>query len=126
LSSLFSRLHYRGGEWYLHLGYRTEKPEQEATTQNGTVLGVDLGVNQITVTSTARSFSAGRLNHARREFEKTRGDLQECGTQSAHRTIQQVSGQEDEYVKHVLHSVASGIVEEALEYGCDGYHLRET
>ena len=115
-----STLQYRDNEWYLHLGYRKEKPDTEAPTQNGTVLGVDLGVNQIAVTSTARFFSAGTLNHARREFEKTRGDLQECGTQSAHRTLQQLSGREDEYVKHVLHSVASGIVEEALEYDCDG------
>ena len=115
-----STLHHRDGEWYLHLGYRKEKPDTEVTTQNGTVLGVDLGVNQIAVTSTARFFTAGKLNHIRREFEKTRGNLQECGTQSAHRTLQQVSGREDEYVKHVLHTVASGIVDEALEYGCDG------
>ena len=52
--------------------------------------------------------------------EKTRGELQEAGTQSAHRTLQQMSGREDEYVKHVLHSVANGIIEEALEHGCDG------
>ena len=117
-----STLHYENGEWYLHLGYRKEKPDDPigSTTQNGTVLGVDLGVNQIAVTSTARFFSAGKLNHARREFEKTRGGLQECGTQSAHRTLQQVSGREDEYVKHVLHSVANGIVEEAIEHNCDG------
>jgi transposase len=59
-----STLHYENGEWYLHLGYRKEKPESErqvgSTTQNGTVLGVDLGVNQIAVTSTARFFSAGK------------------------------------------------------------------
>ena len=115
-----STLHHRDGEWYIHLGYRKEMPDKEAPTQNGTVLGVDLGVTQIAVTSTARFFSAGKLNHVRREFEKTRGDLQKCGTQSAHRTLQQVSGREDEYIKHVLHSVASGIVEEALEYDCDG------
>jgi IS605 OrfB family transposase len=115
-----STLHYRDGDWYLHLGYRKEKPEKEATTQNGTVLGVDLGVNQIAVTSTARFFSAGELNHARREFENTRDNLQKCGTQSAHRTLQEVSGREDEYVKHVLHSVANGIIEEALEHECDG------
>ena len=117
-----STLHYRDGEWYLHLGYRKEKPDDPigSTTQNGTVLGVDLGVNQIAVTSTARFFSAGKLNHARREFKKIRGNLQECGTQSAHRTLQEVSGREDKYVKHILHSVANGIVEEALEHDCNG------
>lgn len=111
-----STLHYRGGEWYLHLGFR--KPASDDTTEYGTVLGVDLGVNQIAVTSTARFFSAGELNHKRREYERVRGDLQETGTQNAHRTLQQVSGREDEYVKHVLHSVANGIVAEAREYGC--------
>ncbi len=117
-----STLHYRDGSFYLHLGYRKPKPKQtdESTTENGTVLGVDLGVNQIAVTSTARFFSAGELNHTRREFEKTRSGLQQTGTQSAHRTIEQMSGREDKYVKHVLHSVANGIVEEALQHECDG------
>lgn len=31
-----------------------------------------------------------------------------------------MSGREDRYVKHVLHSVTNGIVEEALEHDCDG------
>ncbi len=115
-----STLHYRDGEWDLHLEYRKEKPDSEAPAQNGTVLGVDLGVTQIAVTSTARFFSAGKLNHARREFERTRGELQERGTQSAHRPLQEVSGREDEYAKHLLHSVTNGIVQEALEHECDG------
>jgi putative transposase len=114
-----STLHHRDGEWYLHLGFRKPKTADEAT-ENGTVLGVDLGVNEIAVTSTARFFSAGELNHKRREFERVRGSLQECGTRNAHRTLEAVSGREDEYVKHVLHSVANGIVEEALRYDCDG------
>ncbi len=119
-----STLHYRDGEWYLHLGFRKPK-RTETTTENGTVLGVDLGVNEIAVTSTARFFSAGELNHRRREFERVRGDLQECGTRNAHRTLENVSGREDEYVKHVLHSVANGIVEEALRYDCDGIVFEE-
>ena len=120
-----STLHYRDEEWYLHLGFRKPKQDAEEATENGTVLGVDLGVNEIAVTSTARFFSAGELNHNRREFERVRGDLQECGTRNAHRTLEHVSGREDEYVKHVLHSVANGIVEEALRYHCDGIVFEE-
>jgi hypothetical protein len=48
-----STLQYRDGEWYPHLGYRAEKPDEKVTTQNGTDLIVDLGVSQITVTSMA-------------------------------------------------------------------------
>ncbi|WP_440765012.1 RNA-guided endonuclease InsQ/TnpB family protein [Natronorubrum sp. DTA7] len=116
-----STLHYRGGDWYLHLGFRKAKPvDTGSTTTNGTVLGVDLGVNQIAVTSTARFFSAGELNHTRREFEKTRSGLQRTGTQSAHRTLEERRGCERRHARHVLHTVANGIVEEALKYDCAG------
>ena len=133
-----STLHYRDGEWYIHLGYRTPKENietntgngsdadtDESMTENGTVLGVDFGVNQIAATSTARFFDAGELNHTRREFERTRGELQRTGTQSAHRTLQNASGREERYVKHVLHTVANGIVEEALKHDCNGIILEE-
>ena len=120
-----STLHYRNGDWYLHLGFRKPKQDAEEATENGTVLGVDLGMNEIAVTSTARFFSAGELNHKRRKSERVRGDLQECGTRNAHRTLESVSGREDEYVRHVLHSVANGIVEEALEHDCDGIVFEE-
>jgi IS605 OrfB family transposase len=120
-----STLHYRDGEWYLHLGFRKPKQNADKTTENGTVLGVDLGVNEIAVTSTARFFSADELNHKRREFERVRNNLQECGTRNAHRSIESVSGREDECVKHTLHSVANGIVEEALNYDCDGIVFEE-
>ena len=116
-----STLHYRGGEWYLHLGFRKPKLDAETeTTENGTVLGVDLGVNQIAVTSTARFFSAGALNHNRREFERTRSGLQQTASRSTHRTLESLSGREREYTKHVLHSVANGIIEEAIQHDCDG------
>jgi len=115
-----STLHYRDGEWYLHLGFRKLKESTAETTENGAVLGVDIGVNEIAVTSTARFFSADELNHKRREFERIRGSLQSHGTRNAHRTLEAVSGREDEYVKQVLHSVANGVVNEALRYNCDG------
>ncbi|ELZ09835.1 transposase, IS605 OrfB family protein [Natrinema thermotolerans DSM 11552] len=121
-----STLHYRDGGWYLHLGFRKPKHDTKGeATENGTVLGVDLGVNEIAVTSTARFFSAGELNHNRREFERIRGNLQDHDSRNAHRTLEAVSGREDEYVKHVLHSVANGIVEEALRYDCDGIAFEE-
>ena len=120
-----STLHYRDGEWYLHLGFRKPNTTEEETTENGTVLGVDLGVDQIAVTSTARFFSAGELNHNRREFERVRRELQDHGSRNAHRRLESVSGRETEYVKHVLHSVANGIVEEAQQHGCEGIVLEE-
>lgn len=120
-----STLHYRDGDWFLHLGFRTPAADDTEMTENGTVLGIDLGVNEIAVTSTARFFSAGELNHKRREFERVRGEVQDHDTRNAHRTLESVSGREDEYVKHVLHSVAKGIVSEASRYECDGIVFEE-
>ena len=120
-----STLHYRDGSWYLHLGFRKPHTADRETTENGTVLGVDLGVKQIAVTSTARFFSAGKLNHDRGEFERVRGDLQSHGSRNAHRTLTSVSGREIRHVKHVLHTVANGIVEEARQHGCDGIIFEE-
>lgn len=121
-----STLHARDGGWFLHLGFRKRKTESIAkTTENGTVLGVDLGLQEIAVTSTARFFSAGELNHRRREFERVRGDLQKCGTRNAHRTLDKVSGRERNYVENVLHETAKGIVEEAHRYRCDGIVFEE-
>ena len=47
-------LQYRDGEWYLHVSMQKEKTEKtpESTARHSTVLGVDLGVNNLAVTST--------------------------------------------------------------------------
>lgn len=87
-----STLHYRDGDWYLHAGFRKRKTESPKTTENGTVLGVDLGVEQLAVASTARFFDAGERNHRRREYAETRGGLQQQGTRSARRTLRSAVG----------------------------------
>ena len=118
-----STLHRRDDEWYLHIGFRRRATDEAGvadTTENGTVLGVDLGVNQIAVTSTARFFDAARLNHERREYERVREGLQTCGTRSAHRTLLSVAGREKRFAEDVLHTVAKEIVREAGRYDCDG------
>jgi putative transposase len=109
-------------EFYLHTRMKrtTEDGEDERSgsdthIENPTVLGVDLNVDgHFAVTSTGAFIeSADYLNHRRREFEKTRGSLQETGTQSAHLTIQQMSDREHRWIQDVLHSVANNILREA-------------
>lgn len=118
-----STLSKRDGEWYLHLGFRKPKPEprSEPSTDDGdrTVLGVDLGIVNIATTSTAYFASGRELRHRHREFDRIRASLQRTGTQSAHRTIQRMSGRENRYVREALHSVANDILEEALAHECD-------
>jgi IS605 OrfB family transposase len=118
-----STLSKRDGEYYLHLGFRKDKPEkqveQQGDDEDRTVLGVDLGIVNIATTSTAYFASGRELRHQHREFERIRGDLQQTGTQSAHRTIQQMSGRESRYLRDQLHQIANQILTEARTHDCE-------
>ena len=115
-----STLTARNGNYFLHIGFRRHKTDSERnTTEDGTVLGVDLGVENLAVTSTAYFFSGRELAHNLREFEKSRSGLQQTGTRSAHRTLEQSSGRELRYIRDVLHRASNAIVREALRYECD-------
>jgi IS605 OrfB family transposase len=115
-----STLTARDGDYFLHMGFRRLKNDTERdTAEDGTVLGVDLGIENLAVTSTASFFSGRELTHNLREFEKVRAGLQRTGTRSAHRTLEQSSGRELRYVRDVLHRASNAIVDEALRYECD-------
>ena len=115
-----STLTARDGDYFLHIGFRRLKNDIERNTaEDGTVLGVDLGFENLVATSTAFFFSGRELTHNLREFEKVRGGLQQAGTRSAHRTLEQSSVRELRYVRDVLHRASNAIIDEALRYECD-------
>jgi IS605 OrfB family transposase len=116
-----AELHRKHGEWqvYIHCKKEMESdtPEQ-AATENGTVLGVDLGVNNLAVASTGTFWTGDEFDHWRREYENRRGDLQECGTRWAHGNMQAVGRKEEGRFKMTLHRISNEIVEEARDHGC--------
>jgi IS605 OrfB family transposase len=115
-----STLTARDGEYFLHLGFRRHPTETERNTaEDGTVLGVDLGIENLAVTSTACFISGSELTHNLRVFEKVRAGLQQTGTRSAHRTLVRSTERELQYIRNVLHQASNAIVEEALRYNCD-------
>lgn len=66
-----STLTARDGDFFLHIGFRRHKNDTERNTaEDGTVLGVDLGIENLAVTSTAYFFSGREIIHDLREFEK--------------------------------------------------------
>ena len=91
-----------------------DTPEQ-ATTENGTVLGVDRGVNNLAVTSTG-TFWTGDEFHRRREYEQRRGNLQQCGTRWVHENIQAVGQKEVGRVKQTLHRTSNELLAEARRH----------
>jgi IS605 OrfB family transposase len=110
---------YEDGEpYYLHLGLEREV-ETDGNGVNPTVMGVDLGIDNLAVTSTGRFYSGDNLNHERRWFEEIRGKLQAKGTRSAHLTIQEMSGRENRFACDTLHRISKDIVQEAVDHGVD-------
>jgi transposase len=67
-------------EFYLHVSTRRVNDEDaEASTDTGhsdqTVLGIDLGVNSLAVSSTGTFWKGDDYDHWCREFEKRRGEM---------------------------------------------------
>ncbi len=116
-----AELHRKHGEWQLHIhcqkDVESDTPEQ-ATTTHGTVLGVDLGVNNLAVTSTGTFWTGDEFDHWRREYENRRGDLQERGTRWAHENIQSIGRKEEGRFKMTLHRIANELVTEARDHDC--------
>jgi IS605 OrfB family transposase len=110
-------LHYRRGDFYLYVRTKADVGDREPT-ENGTVLGVDLGVENIAVTSTGVFWTAGELNHWRTEYIERRTSLQECGTRYAHGNVQAVGRTETGRFEQYLHRVANELLDEAVESGC--------
>jgi len=116
-----AELHYTNGNWMLHVHCKKEvesDTSEQASTENGTVLGVDLGVNNLAVTSTGTFWTGDEFDHWRREYENRRGDLQQCGTRWAHETIQSVGRKEKGRFKMTLHRISNELVAEARDHGC--------
>jgi IS605 OrfB family transposase len=114
-----STLTARDGDYFLHIGFRKPAPDTGiGSAGNRTVLGVDLGIENLAVTSTAHFESGQELLHEHREFEKVRTGLLQTGTESAHRTLVEVGSTEKRYKRDYLHRVSKRIVQEATAHDC--------
>ena len=84
-----------------------------------TVLGIDLGVTSLAVSSTGTFWRGDDYNHWCREFEKRRGEMQQRGTRAAHNAVLRLGKREDAWRKQHIHTVANELVREAVEHDCD-------
>ncbi|MBI4153712.1 IS200/IS605 family element transposase accessory protein TnpB [Candidatus Woesearchaeota archaeon] len=73
------------------------------------VLGVDLGINKLAVTSDAHFFGK-ETKHLRRQYEKVTADLQARGTRAAKRRLRQRSGRWQRFMAWVNHNISKRIV----------------
>ena len=116
-----AELHYTNGNLMLHIHCKrdveSDTLEQEPP-ENGAVLGVDLGVNNLAVASTGTFWTGDEFDHWRREYEKRRGDLQAHGTRWAHENMQAVGHKEEGRFKITLHRISNELVVEARDHRC--------
>jgi putative transposase len=102
------------GVWYFNLVIELQDPLK---VEKGIIMGVDIGENNLAVTSTGKIFGGKRLCFERDRFLAERRRLQSNGTQSAKQKLCKISGREARHVKHLNHEISSGIIAEAKRAG---------
>ncbi|WP_050033976.1 RNA-guided endonuclease InsQ/TnpB family protein [Halorubrum halophilum] len=110
-------------EFYLNISTRRIHSDDEVSEDTGhsdqTVLGIDLGVNSLAVSSTGTFWQGDDYDHWCREFEKRRGEMQRRGTQAAHKALLRLGKREEAWRKQYIHTIANELVSEAVEHDCD-------
>ena len=111
-------------EFYLNISMRRyDSDESEVSTDtehpDQTVLGIDLGVNSLAVASTGTFWQGDDYDHWCGEFEKRCEKMQQRGTQAAHNALLRLGKREEAWRTQYIHTVANGLVSEAVEHDCD-------
>ena len=103
---------YKNGNFFLNMTIVKPAPIKKPET----VMGIDLGVKNIAVTSTGKFFSSGLLNDSRRQFRDKRAKLQSKGTRSCKKVLQRISGRENRFSDWILHNISHQIINEAVSH----------
>lgn len=114
-------LSYRDETFYLNVTIR--KPITYKAT--GKVMGVDVGVKALAVTSTGLFLDGGFYNWKRNHNFRVKRALQQKGTRSAVRTLMSVNGRDNRFAEDVLHCASRAIVDEARAYQVDTVAFEE-
>ncbi|MCW3052019.1 MAG: ISSoc1, transposase [Chthonomonadales bacterium] len=93
--------------FYLHVVVGTKAL---VAAPNGNVVGCDLGVNRIAVTSTPQFFSSARMHSRVRQYEHLRSALQAKGTRSAKRHLQKVAKRWTRFQACHNHLIANSVL----------------
>lgn len=87
----------------------------DVDSSDDSVLGVDLGENNIATTNTGKIIGGGKLCYDRDKYLNLRKRLQSNGSQSAKQLLRKISGKEQRHVKHINHEISKAIVAEAVK-----------
>ncbi len=98
---------YRKGAFWLHVVVCAHVPVVAST---GKVVGIDLGINRLAVTSQPRFFASKHLKETNNRYFRLQRALQSKGTKSAKKHLQKLSGKLKRFQHHANHVTAQQIV----------------
>lgn len=78
---------------------------------DGKVVGVDIGINHVAVTSNKQFFSGGKIKSCMVKFKRLRGKLQAKGTRSSRKLLRKLSGRERRFKAWANHNISKRIVD---------------
>ncbi|MEK6882565.1 MAG: transposase [Nanoarchaeota archaeon] len=98
------------GRCFFLFTFSQEFPAQSSNSQSR-VLGVDLGVHNLAVTSDRQFFNSSKVKQIKRKFKFLRSKLQAKGTRSSRRFLKKISGKEKHFMTWVNHNISRKIVD---------------
>ena len=109
-----AELVYRKGKWFFNIVVESDGVQ---LVTSGSVMGVDVGENNLAAISLGKVFGGERLRDKRDRHLAHRRRLQSNGSQSARQKLRQVSGKEARRVKQTNHETSKAIVKSAADAG---------
>ena len=98
---------YRKGKFFLAATCEIPAPEP---VEFEAVLGVDLGIINLTTDSDGNTYSGKKVDRARKHYSNLRARLQKRGTKSAKRKLKRLSGKQRRFQKDTNHGISKRIV----------------
>lgn len=78
---------------------------------DGKVVGIDVGINHVAVTSERKFFSGGKVKSCMVKFKRLRGRLQAKGTRNSRKLLKKLSGRERRFKAWANHDISKKIVD---------------
>lgn len=100
----------RKNRLFLHITFSRDININSLSCSNSKIVGVDVGINQVAVTSNRQFFSANQIKRNKLKFKRLRAKLQSKGTRSSQRLLKKISGREKRFMRYWNHVISKQIV----------------
>ena len=97
----------RKDQTYLHITFSRDFNKVE---NNGEIIGIDLGINNIAVTSNKQFYNSNKIKQIKSKFRYLRSRLQSKGTKSSKRLLKKISGREKRFMRQCNHEISKEII----------------